>query len=267
MAAPCESWIDAADVAACCGEELSTTNEDAYERAARIGEIVAFEVSGRRFSGECGPAIVRPCGDECGCWTGVQWLAYPDGSTRPLWTGSEWRFQGRRTCGCSCLSRIRLSGFVREIAEVKIDGVVVDPADYRVDRRRWLVRQNNGHWPSCQNDSLPDDEPGTFSVEYTWGQDPDEVAIAAASALACEVFKACNGNGAECRLPSPATKIIRQNVTVERLQPLASMLRRGDTGLVEWDTFVELYGKHRRTPTFYAPGGTRHAPRFGLPGP
>jgi hypothetical protein len=265
--APCTEWIDAADVAQCCGEELSTENEDAYEAAARIGELVAWEVSGRRFSGECGPIIVRPCGDECGCWTGVQWLAYPDGTARPLWTGTEWHFAGRRHCGCSCLSQVRLAGFVREIVEVKIDGVVIDPGDYRVDKRKYLVRKNNGFWPSCQNQSLDDDEPGTFSVEYTYGVDPNEAALEAAKALACEYFHACAADG-DCRLPQGAVKIIRQGVTIERLQPLASMLRRGETGILEWDTFVELYGRHRRKPHFLAPGGMkRHAPKLGLPGP
>lgn len=267
---PCEPWIDAADVAACCGVALSTENEGAYEEAAELGTLVAWKASGHRFGGICGPVTVRPCGDECGCWTGVQWLSYPDGTARPLWTGTEWNWNTKRFCGCSCLPKVRLSGYVQAIDEVKIDGVIIDPDSYRVDRRRWLVRTNGQHWPSCQDDSLEDDQPGTFSVSYTYGQEPDELGRSAAAALGCEFFAACSEDDMECKLPQGAVRIVRQGVTIDRLQPLASMLQKGETGILAWDAFISEYGgakaKAMRA-TFYAPGGSRAAPRFGLPGP
>ena len=57
------------------------------------------------------------------------------------WTGGFWRFNDINGCGCQPLDTAPLPGHpVREIIEVKIDGVVVDPTTYRLDGRRKLVR-------------------------------------------------------------------------------------------------------------------------------
>src|SRR5438128_508567 len=79
--------------------------------------------------------------------------------------------------GCGCLSTVRLSGYpVREVSEVKIDGDVVDPSEYRLDGWQDLVRMDDPgppvrkrRWPHSQNLALDDDQPNTFSVTYSHG--------------------------------------------------------------------------------------------------
>ena len=90
-------------------------------------------------------------------------------------------------CLVSCSpSLVKLSGYpVRAISEVKIDGDILDSGDYRVHNRRYAMRLSNGHWPRRQNLTEADTEDGTFSISYTYGQDPPELGMAAAAELGC----------------------------------------------------------------------------------
>ena len=184
---------------------------------------VLYELSGRQFSGAC-EKTVRPCGN---AWCGFQTLSrgyvvWNPYWWNPYWDGMSWWFQGANSCACRPLDRIKLSGYpVREITEVKIDGVVVDPATYRLDDRRWLVRVPDPldpdvhlRWPACQAMGLPDDEEGTFSVTYRYGQDAPPLGIHAAAQLGCELYKACSGQ--TCALPTGTTRVNRQGITIEK---------------------------------------------------
>ena len=74
---------------------------------------------------------------------------------------------------------------------------------------------------------LDDTESGTWSVSYLSGIDPPLAGKAAATALACELLP-----GAECKLPTGAVRIVRQGVTIDKLQPLAdNAARQGMTGI------------------------------------
>ena len=203
---PCQSWVDTQDVEQCTG----TDGVDLTDYALAASQLL-YALSGRQFAGVC-EQTVRPCAS---------------------------------TCGCGSLSRALLPGYpVTEILEVKIDGAVVDPSEYRLDGYRWLTRlaDANGNaqfWPACQRLDLPDTETGTWSVTYRFGQQPPVMGEMAATQLACELWKAANNQ--PCGIPAGATVINRQGVTVSRVPFVAWAYKPGvgwSTGLALVDVFL-----------------------------
>lgn len=269
---PCAPWVSSQAVWNCCGQPMTTVDGDEcpvdMSAVAFEASQVLFELSARQFSGTC-TKTVRPCSSRDMCGVQILSRGHVIG-----WDGGGW---AGTPCGCTHLDRILLSGYpVKEITEVLIDGDVVDPDTYRLDGWRWLVRTRDPaepdvalRWPSCQTLDLPDTEDGTFSVTYRYGQDPPLVGIDAAAELACELYKACQtGSGADCKLPSGTTRVIRQGVVIERLTFSAWGLQDGiwRTGLTRVDTFLNAYNPNRlrRRPAFWSPTSyLRYARRVG----
>lgn len=218
MSGPCSDWLTGGDVMACCGVE-DCDNPSLFDQAAAEAQGLLFELSARQFAGLC-ERVVRPCRTRCGCDFQVLSRGYVVAPAW-YWWQSSWWYQGI-PCGCRPLSTVRLAGHpVQEILEVKIDGAVVDPLTYRLDRKRNLVRVRDPaapdvmlRWPACQMMDLDDTEPGTFSVTYTYGKEPPLAAVNAAAELACELYKSCSGQA--CALPRGVTRTTRQGVTVEK---------------------------------------------------
>lgn len=255
-AGPCTDWITNDDVADCCGVEASTGV--IYDNVIGPAQSILYELSGRLYAGLCGPVTVRPCRDNCSCFP-FQRLAYASGGSRLLWTGTYWGNWGSdsRNCGCGCLSQVKLSGYpVAGINQVKIDGAVVAPSEYRLDEKRYLTRMNDTFWPSCQDLSLEDDEEGTFSVSYWYGEAPPSLGVSAAAQLACELYKECEGQA--CALPKGTTRVTRQGITIERLAFTNWGFKNGNwqTGVPLVDAFLSTYNSAgiMRRPTFWAPG-------------
>lgn len=262
---PCTAWLTGEDVALCCAaaaEEVGTFYtllDDAADTASQL----LYELSGRRWSGLCTRTGVRPCHDGCSC--GVQVLSRGHLVVDPmLW--SPTKCEGR-SCGCNDMSRVPLAGYVREVTQVKIDGVVLDADAYTVMDHKWLTRIDGGRWPSCSHAALPDTEEGTFSVNYTYGKQPPLPAIEAAKELACQIYLSCSGSAtgtADCAIPTGATRITRQGITVER----AIFARNPSTGA--WETgmetvnrFLNAYNPHglRRRAVFFGPSSRMRYPR------
>lgn len=249
---PCTDWITEEDVAACCSVEASSG--DIFAEVIGPAQSLLYELSGRKYAGLCGPVTVRPCRDNCACFP-AQRLAYASGGSRLLWTGEWWGSPG---CGCGCLSQVKLAGYpVQEIAEVKIDGEVIAPSEYRLDEQRYLSRLNNTYWPACQDMSLDDTEEGTFSVSYFYGEEPPALGVSAAAQLACELYKECDTG--ECALPKGTTRVTRQGIVIEKLAFSSwgySRERGWHTGLPLVDAFLSAYNPSAliRRPTFWAPG-------------
>lgn len=249
---PCSSWIDGDDVAACCTSSVGS-DPGLFDTVAVEASMLMFELSGRQFSGLC-ERTVRPCRQSCGCFAGL--------SGNWSWETAAWRNECGDTCGCGATSFIRLAGYpVREVSEVKIDGVVLDPSEYRLIGRRKLLRTSDPgppvvrrRWPSCQDLTLDDDQPGTHSVTYSYGAEPPQSGRDAAAALACQLYAACD-SGATCQLPNKVTTIVRQGITMERIVPLASLLRSGATGIPSLDAFIAAYNPKgmRRRPAVFSP--------------
>ncbi len=238
---PCEAWITGDDVAACC--DLSS-NPETLDDVALEASMLLYELSGRLYSGIC-TQTVRPCAERCPC----VWPLFPD-----------LRHCGDH-CGCGFVSRQKLAGYpVREIVEVVIDGDVVDPAEYRLDNYRDLVRLADPgppvvarHWPRCQNMALEPGEVGTWTIEYTYGVEPPPLGLTAAAELACQLYAACGG-GADCLLPKNATRIVRQGVEIDRQAVLTFLISGTNTGLPLVDAFLVGYSRGiRRRPAVWTP--------------
>lgn len=199
---------------------------------ATLRSLTAYRVGG------C-PRTVRPCTRSC--------LPLETGPFLPYWLDNG--CVCRTGCDCSALSSITLYAPVGEIEEVKIDGAPLPPTAYRLDGSR-LIRTDGQPWPTRQNLTLDDDQPGTFSVTYLPGYKVDLLGAIAAGLLTHEFAKACSGG--KCRLPSGVTQIARQGITME---VGADAFPNQRTGIREVDVFIERWNPH----------GLRTAPRVLSP--
>jgi hypothetical protein len=279
---PCYPWIDGCDVAACARVDYGQ-NPYVFDTVAAAASAVLYEISGRKYPGVC-TWTVRPTNNQCGCWGGPASLGfYPFWWTGTPWGagfGGWWWWNERGDkLGCSPMSRVRLQGYpVARVTEVKIDGVVLPELDthgnpnYRLDGRRWLTRMNDPvvapasprFWPGCQDMSLDDDQPGTFSITYDWGQDVPAIGVGAAVELANQLWLACGGN--ECVLPAGVTRVTRQGIEIERglLANWADPTK--PTGLVQLDTFLMAYNNGNRggrRSAMWSPDQQQFAQRMG----
>jgi hypothetical protein len=272
---PCQVWCDPQDIVACCGSEF-TSDTSVLEDAATAATQLLYQLSGRQFNGLC-TQTVRPCAEGCGCWPyallpglSVGAPQYPVGAGGwgpwGFW-GTGWGWGGD-SCGCTPLSRALLPGYpIVSITEVKIDGVVLNSDEYRLDERRWLTRMadpENGKaqwWPGCQRLDRPDDDPNTWSASYVYGMTVPELGRQAAAQLGCEIYKFCSGG--ECATPANTIQKTRQGVTVQ-LAPFISWGRKSGqwvTGMSLVDMFLSSFNPSglRRRPSIWSPDGVPYA--------
>lgn len=229
---PCSWTIDTS----CC-DDWDTYSPTLQANAAAYASLVLWAATGRQF-GLC-PITVRPCGNWCTddgvggwYWGGGMFLPYVvDGTWRNCWCGCN----GGSCCSCAPACQVYLPGPVGEIVQVTVDGVVIDPATYRVYDQRWLVRTGVGNcWPDCQDYNV-NSGAGTFFVTYTRGEQPPAPLLTAAGILACQWAKACLGQA--CRLTPYITGLSRQGVDFTAVDPM-TLLDNGFTGLFEVDALI-----------------------------
>lgn len=274
---PGQAWIAGEDVASCCnanyGEFTSVLDTVALEASMAL-----FELSGRQFHGLCGPITVRPARDPEWCWPSSMGLGPWQWSWLPGQGYGWWNPEGGRSLGCEAMSVVKLQNYpVREIVEVKIGGVVLPPLDdnghpnYRLDNWRDLVRMNSPEsptlqrkWPGCQDMSLDSSQGGTFAVTYKWGVDPPQIGRDAAIQIACQLFKSCSG--AACEIPTNATRVTRQGITVDRGLLVNWFNPKVATGIVAVDLFLASYWQARgaRRPAVWSPDVQPFARREGV---
>lgn len=235
------TWITGEDIAECC--DVTDTGSEVVallDEAAAAANDILWVLSGRQFDGEAGPVKVRPYAGHC----------YPDSFAGVPWSLQAWAAGAFFRPGWGhgpMLSVVTLAGVpVREIVAVKIDGAFLTAAEYRLDYSRDLVRMRDSanprkavRWPGRQIIDLPDTEPDTWSVTYTYGADPPPMAVTAAKELGCEIYKMCSGAD-DCQIPSGVTKVVRQGVTLDR-SALATALAAGAVGLASVDLFLGTY--------------------------
>jgi hypothetical protein len=140
---------------------------------------------------------------------------------------------------------------VASITEVVIDGAVLDPAAYRVDDRRLLVRQDGQCWPEEQDLGLPDGVEGSWSVTYLQGIPLDAGGSFALSVYLCELWKLCTG--ARCRLPLNAEGVFRQGINVDFADANLDLLSGSRTGIPEVDAWlggVNPFRRHSQSQVF-----------------
>jgi len=217
----CEPWTtvdklccpDAEPIDCVTGEPVPATYVWTDEQLIEAATGILFRATCRLFPGHC-QIKVRPC-PPCAC------------QHSPCRCGGVYPFidlQDRYP--------------VISVDEVKVDGVVVPPASYRVDDYHRLVRIDGMYWPGHQHLILDDTQPGTFSVTYTAGRRPPIQLQMAAAELACEMKRACNGLA--CGLPHSVTSVSRQGVTLN-IDALEGSVEGGHSGIPGIDLAVSQY--------------------------
>jgi hypothetical protein len=241
--APC-SWN--IGIPECCEDFWVTLSPAMQASAAAYASLALWARTGRQY-GLC-PVTVRPCGRWCTddgvggwYWGGGMFLPYiVDGTWRNCWCGCN----GGSCCSCQPSCQVYLPGPVGEIISVTVDGVVIDPATYRVDDQRWLVRTGEGNcWPDCQDFDV-NSGTGTFFVTYTRGEEPPAPLLTAAGTLACEWARACLGQ--DCRLTPYIIGLSRQGVDFSAVDPM-TLLDLGFTGLFEVDSLIAALNPYQQT--------------------
>jgi hypothetical protein len=220
--------------------------------AAVAASQVLYELSGRMFTGDCGPVTVRP-------------VSRPtDQDTRsstPLGWFSVWGTAsgyGAEPAGVLAHygSRepptIRLPYPVTEILQVLIDGIVI-PGPYDPDTQtgEWELRDfqelvrvrptasfsptQRWGWPTSQVMDLPDSEEGTFSVTFTFGTAPPAMGELAARKLG--EYLVLPQLGDTTHYPKRIVQMSRQGVTAQ-VASVIDILEKGSLGIWEVDAFI-----------------------------
>jgi len=210
--------------------------------AADLASQLVWSLSGHRI-GVCTyregfrPATTAGCG-----------APYKDAS-------GNWRNGGRAGACCRVLLSFRP---VASILEVRDGGVVLPSSEYALEGS-WLRRRGGACWTA----SFPCDDPELI-VAYQAGVPFPAGTAAAIGEVACEYLAALQGG--QCRLPSRATSITRQGVTVT-LDTAADFVGRRRIGLPITDAWLEsVAGSGPRVASkVYSPDLPRAIPISGAP--
>lgn len=229
--------------------DISCESPSATGTAAAFATEVVWALSGRQF-GTC-DVTFRPCRRSCmeAPWLGA-WTEWP-GSTgwpHPALVGGQWfnLICGgcAGDCSCSSISEVLMPSPVDHIVEIKVDGSILVTGSYRLDNNRLLVRTDGQDWPSCNDLSLNDTEPDTWSVTAAFGRSVPESGSWAVGELACELMKAMRGE--DCRLPHNVTQLVRQGVMLNYADPV-ELFTMGRTGLYLADMFIAAFNRNHLT--------------------
>lgn len=224
--------------------------------------------------GTC-PITVRPCA--AGCAPAGSYLSAPVGGASiptvaigrfsPFISGGLWYNScGCGTaddCSCTALSEVELPGPVGAIVSVYVSGELLPASAYRVDNSSRLVRLDGGQWPTCQDQTLSDED--GFSVTYYRGAAPNIMTRAAAGVLAHEFFLNCMNDSA-CRLPGNIRSASRAGDVLE-FEPMS--MPEGELGIPEVDAIIAIYNPFGHKvpgrvimPTQAAPPRSQRFPTF-----
>jgi hypothetical protein len=196
------------------------------------------------------PITVRPCKQSCnegsyvdapvGGYGAAGAPFYPNvrnGVWTNIWCGHT------SDCACSAVEQLQLPSPVGAVTRITIDGAVVDPAAYRIDNGNWLVRQDGGSWPTCQDMNAPEDADGTFVVTMYRGAVADRTVLWAVGVLAAEWLLAINQDEA-CRLPAGTTSVARQGLQFD-IETL-NLFEDGSSGIPEVDAVIARFNPFRQ---------------------
>lgn len=242
-------------------EALDTLTAEERAKFEQMATDLLFLWTGEVF-GIC-PVEYRPCRSDC---SGLDALLegstfwgrgpFPStgggaGSGSFAGVGVPWipvLFAGRWfniTCGCTgscaCDERggaesLRLPGPVQSIISITIDGVLLDPSQYRVDHKRYLRRIDGEDWPLCQDLTKPATEEGTWEIVYQRGIEVPVGGELSAGLLACELAKAFCGDPT-CGLPQRVQSVTRQGISVAIVDSFDDVVK-GRTGIWAVDAWV-----------------------------
>lgn len=150
---------------------------------------------------------------------------------------------GCHPCGCGTFSHMELPTDypIQSITAVRIDGVALDPSDYRLDNNTFLVRMDGQRWPSCNSFGLPNTSSSEIQVDAIVGREPPIELRMAAADLACELKKACSGSE-DCSIPPHVRSIARRGVSIQ-IDDITSLFKDGLFGIPSVDMALAIHGK------------------------
>lgn len=245
---PCDNW----PYVLTCDIPLEAAPITGY--AISMATDMLWSMTGMRF-GLCNVTL-RPCRRECYTPFPDDWYMWPyTGSfPQPALISGQWF---NLTCGgcpgtCSCseVSEFVLPSPVHAIVDISIDGVPMPTGSYRLDNNRIVVRTDGDRWPLCNDLSVNDGEPGTWTITATFGEPVPDGARLAMGELICEIIRGATGG--DCRLPAGITQLIRQGVTIQ-FPDVGELFSQGRTGLYLVDMFINTwnpYGLRQRSRTY-----------------
>lgn len=205
---PCEAWCTWAQVTACDPDnELGGVDEAVQADVIAAASEALYNLSERRYPGRC--TTTRSVCWRCGC--------------------------RRSACDCRRDVLTLVPNPVDSVTEVVVDGVALDPADWRVDEYRDLVRLGVEPWPRCVD--LTD--PEAFQVTWVFGRPIPIGGQLGAAALAGELARPCVGSA--CRIPKYVTVVQREGATYTFPNKQA-MEWDGRTGLPVADSWLDTLG-------------------------
>jgi hypothetical protein len=171
---------------------------------------------------------------------------------------TAWPYR-RSACGCGydrCDPRTHMRLNVVKLANhpafidddhemtVTVDGDELDPAAYRIDGWRYLVRLDGTAWPNPLDPTDPTD-PDAWSYAHWYGKAVPPLGVMAAAEMACEILKYLNDDKS-CKLPKKVQSVSRQGVTVQMVaETIIDMLDKGYTGLTICDLFIRTVNPGR----------------------
>lgn len=252
----CTKWP--IDVDNACWDIPANVSQARIDFMQRAASDYLFLRTGRRLGPSC-PVTVRPCKKSCfEDWGYGRFLNQGQyqstGGWIPYMVNGEMR--NATLCGCDTvchcgpeLCEVRLAGPVYDIVDVKIDGLVVPSATYRVDDGQLLTRVNDLSsgtetalcWPACQDLTLREANPGTFSVTYRTGLQLSGLATLAVTELTAHLIRGCSGCGDGCSgggLRQNLASKSRQGVDLEFLDP-SQVFGEGMTGIQSVDWLIQ----------------------------
>lgn len=227
-----------------CWPKLDDADDEVKARCVTTACEIIWALSGRQF-GLC-ETTVRPCREVC-CdpCQNAGWL--PMRNSVGAWVNVTCRKHCRGSCDCQTVCELWLPGPVSSVEEVRLDGQLLDPDEYKFDRRNGtLVRVSEGCWPKCQNMlGDPAEDENTFAIKYLKGR-PVPTAIAGAAAeLANEIGLACAQDDS-CSIPrSSLRQIQRQGKTEVFVDPNA-MIDNNRTGIFAVDLALKAFNPKGR---------------------
>lgn len=167
---------------------------------------------------------------------------YPGACQITIWPCQDCRC-GCHPCACGTWSILELpTDFpILSVDEVRLNGVAMNPADYRLDRSQWIVRMDGEHWPSCNSFGLPNTDAVEIQVDATVGREPPIELQMAVADLVCEIKRACN-NDETCALPPHVRSIARRGVEIE-IDDITKLFDQGLFGIPSVDMAIKTYGR------------------------
>lgn len=237
---PCNPYVTHEELLACCSNVAEGATEEDTLISRQLASEFMFYRTAMQYPGTCTETI-RPC-----------YACSPCSDDGPPYEATiiDGRMYNIRctgnACNCEDKCEIRLPDSpVASVDEVKIDGVVLDPAAYGL-YNDVLARVDGGCWPYCNELYLATTEEGTWSVTYTFGYEAPQLIKTAAAVLACHWQDMCSDSDScnACRIPKNATTMNRAGTTYQLLTPAAMQTFTGNAllvGITEVDYAIQTF--------------------------